>query len=242
MALVITRLVSAGGVMFVDTGFFPRGLLTGALGAGVFTPASLTLFTYLQTIFFADPMFCMMPYQMTGLRLAYADRLPDRRIGAAMGLAIGTMFLVGLPALLVVIYHHGAASLGRWPLTSYAQWQFGELDDLLRNPRPASLWTSLGLGSGAAVMLFLVRMHQRFLWWGVSPIGYVIASSYETNRSLWANAFLGWLVGSLIRRYGGLRLYALWRPAFLGLILGAFVAGALTSVLAVVLGISLSSG
>src|SRR5438093_878271 len=38
MALVISRLVSAGGVMFVDTGFFPRGLLTGAFGAGGFTP------------------------------------------------------------------------------------------------------------------------------------------------------------------------------------------------------------
>jgi hypothetical protein len=242
MALVITRLVSAGGVMFVDTGFFPRGLLTGAFGAGAFTPASLTLFTYLQTIFFADPMFCAMPYEMTGLRLAHAGRISDRRIGAAMGLAIGIMFLVGLPALLVVIYHHGAASLGRWPLTSYAQWQFGELVDVLQNPPQPSTWTSLGLGTGAALMLFLVRMHQRFLWWGVSPIGYVIASSYETNRSLWANALLGWLVGTLIRRYGGLRHYAIWRPAFFGLILGSFVAGAITSVLAALLGISLSAG
>src|SRR5207247_7739603 len=103
VALGITRLVSAGGVMFVDTGFFPRGLLTGAFGAGVFSPASLTLFTYLQTIFFADPMFCTMPHEMTGLRLARAGRISDHRIGAAMGLAIAIMFLVGLPALLVVI-------------------------------------------------------------------------------------------------------------------------------------------
>src|SRR5207237_7395627 len=109
MALVITRLVSAGGVMFVDTGFFPRGLLTGAFGAGVFSPASLTLFTYLQTIFFADPMFCTMPQEMTGLRLARVGGTSDRLIGAAIALGIGTMFLVGLPALLAVIYHHGAA-------------------------------------------------------------------------------------------------------------------------------------
>src|SRR5207302_5805423 len=78
MALVITRLVAAGGVLFVDTGFFPRGLLTGALGAGVFSTASLTLFTYLQTIFLADPMFCMMPNEMTGLRLARSGRIADR--------------------------------------------------------------------------------------------------------------------------------------------------------------------
>jgi hypothetical protein len=241
VALVITRLVSAGGVMFVDTGFFPRGLLTGALGAGVFNTASLTLFTYLQTIFFADPMFCAMPHEMTGLRLGRAAGLFDGQIGRAAGIGIGVMFLFALPALLLVIYHHGAASLGRWPLTSYAQWQFGELADVLRNPPKPSSWTYVGLGSGAAFMLFLIRMHQRFLWWGVSPIGYVIASSYETNRSLWANAVLGWLVGALIRRYGGLRLYGSWRPAFIGLILGSFVAGAVTSLLAALLGASVAA-
>jgi hypothetical protein len=241
VALVITRLVSAGGVMFVDTGFFPRGLLTGALGAGVFSTASLTLFTYLQTIFFADPMFCTMPHEMTGLRLGRAAGISDRQVGLAVGAGIAVMFLFAVPALLLVIYHHGAASLGRWPLTSYAQWQFGELVSSLQNPPKPSSWTYVGLGTGAAFMLFLIRMHQRFLWWGVSPIGYVIASSYETNRSLWANAVLGWLVGALIRRYGGLRLYGTWRPAFIGLILGSFVAGAITSVLAALLGATVAA-
>jgi hypothetical protein len=72
----------------------------------------------------------------------------------------------------------------------------------------------------------------------VSPIGYCIASSYETNRSLWANALVGWLLGALLRRYGGLRLYRAWRPAFIGLIFGSFAAGAATSLLAALLGVS----
>jgi Family of unknown function (DUF6785)/Domain of unknown function (DUF6784) len=242
MALVITRLVAAGGVMFVDTGFFPRGLLTGALGGGVFSTASLTLFAYLQTIFYCDPMFCTMPHQMTGLRLGQTQRLSDRVMGSAMFVGLIVMFLCALPALLIVIYHHGAASLGRWPLTSYASWQFGELATVLNNPPKLSWWTHVGLGSGAAIMLGLIQMHQRFLWWGVSPIGYVIASSFETNRSLWANAFAGWLLGAVITRYGGLRLYGTWRPAFIGLILGSFVAGALTSVLTAMLGVSAAGG
>ena len=112
--------------------------------------------------------------------------------GWAIALGIGVMFLVAAPALLLVIYHHGAASLGRWPLTSYAQWQFGELADLLHTSPKPSGWSAAGIGSGAAIMLFLIRVHQRFLWWGLSPIGYIIASSYETNRSLWANAILGY--------------------------------------------------
>ena len=54
------------------------------------------------------------------------------------------------------------------------------------------------------------------------------------------NAFVGWLIGALIRRYGGLRLYGTWRPAFIGLILGSFVLGALTSLFAALLGVTVS--
>lgn len=54
-------------------------------------------------------------------------------------------------------------------------------------------------------------------------MGFLIASSYETNRSIWLNAFIAWLLTAVIRRYGGLRLYRQFYPAFLGLVLGDFL-------------------
>ena len=40
---------------------------------------------------------------------------------------------------------------------------------------------------------------------------------------VWTNALVGWTLTTLIRRYGGLRLYRSLRPAFVGLILGQFL-------------------
>jgi len=66
-------------------------------------------------------------------------------------------------------------------------------------------------------------MQTHYLWWPVSPIGFIIASSEITSRHIWHNYFLGWLISVLIRHYGGLRLYAKLRPVFLGMIIGQIV-------------------
>jgi hypothetical protein len=52
---------------------------------------------------------------------------------------------------------------------------------------------------------------------------------------LWCCALLGWLFTTLIKRYGGLRLYRTLRPAFIGLVLGDLMTSSLTGVLDVVL-------
>jgi hypothetical protein len=87
-------------------------------------------------------------------------------------------------------------------------------------PEAPDNWLRFALFLGAGVASLLYWLNLRFLWWPVSPIGFLIASSYETNRSLWANVFIGWLITALVRRYGGLRLFRSLRPAFLGLVLG----------------------
>jgi hypothetical protein len=95
----------------------------------------------------------------------------------------------------------------------------------------------LALALGAMFTLLLVWLHSSFVWWPVSPVGFLIASAYETNRSLWLNAFLAWLLSVAIRRYGGLKFYQAMRPAFLGLVLGQFLSTLLFALLSVCCGI-----
>jgi len=61
------------------------------------------------------------------------------------------------------------------------------------------------------------------IWWPISPIGYLIASTYTANYILWINAFIAWMFASQVKRYGGLRLYRQFRPIFIGLILGDYL-------------------
>ncbi len=229
-----SRLVAAGGVMYVDTGFYPRGVVLRTIGAGPVGPASLTLYTYLSVIYMYDPMNLAMPQMMNGMKLLHSGRLRGRRFPLAAAAAVLALLAVGLPMLLWVVHVWGASALNPWPFTSYPRWAFGELDSSLRVPEAPDNWLRAALLIGGAFTLALVWLNTSFVWWPLSPVGFLIASSYETNRSLWVNVFVAWVVTTLVRRYGGLSLYRQVRPAFLGLVLGEFLtAGALAMVASV---------
>ena len=70
------------------------------------------------------------------------------------------------------------------------------------------------------------RLSANFIWWPLSPIGFIIAGVWHTNHAIWANAFIAWLLTTLIRKFGGFRLYRGLRPAFLGLVFGHYLTDA----------------
>ena len=230
-----SRLVAAGGVMFVDTGAFPRGVVLRTLGAARLDPASLTMYSYLSLIYMYDPMNLAMPQIMNGFKLLRSGRLEGRRWPWATALSIAVMLVVGWAALLWVIYGHGGAN--RTWLWDYPQWAFGELDSTLRTPEAADTWLRLALGSGAIFTLLLTWLNTSFLWWPLSPIGFIIASSWSMNFLLWGSVLIGWTLSSVVRRIGGLKLYRQVRPAFLGLVLGDYLTRAGLAGLSAVFGI-----
>ncbi|UCC68388.1 MAG: hypothetical protein JSV79_00160, partial [Armatimonadota bacterium] len=233
-----SRLVAAGGVMFVDTGFYPRGVVLRTIGALPVGPTALTMYSYLSVIYMYDPMNLAMPQMMNSFKLVHSGRLRGTAftLGAALALLAVTAF--GLVALLQMLHQHGASALSEWPFTSYPRWAFGELDASLRSPELPDNWLRLAVGIGAAFTLALVWLHTRFVWWPVSPVGFLIASSYETNRSMWVNVFIAWALSTFIRRYGGLRLFRTFRPAFLGLVLGEYLTQGALAIISSVFGIT----
>ena len=233
-----SRLVAAGGVMFVDTGFFPRAVALRTIGALPIGPASLTMYTYLSVIYMYDPMNLAMPQMMNSLKLIHSGRIRGTAFTLAAFVAVIAILAFGVPALLDMIHRQGAGALARWPFTSYPSWGFGELDASLRTPEPADNWLRMALALGAGFTLLIVWLHTHYVWWPVSPIGFLIASSYETNRSLWVNVFIAWALTSAIRRYGGLRLFRTFRPAFLGLVLGEYLPQGFFAIISSIFGIT----
>ena len=231
-----SRLVAAGGVMYVDTGFFPRQIVMRTIGATALGVPSLTMYSYLSVMFMYDPMNLAMPQMMDSFKLLNAGKLRGKNWPWVAGLAIVVMLGLGIPALLRVLYQHGTGSLSRWPFYSYPSWAFSELDSSLRSPEGPDNWLRLALMLGGAFMLLLVWLHSSFVWWPLSPVGFLIASSWEANRTLWASVLIGWMLTTLVRRYGGLRLYRSLRPAFVGLVLGQFLTDASLAILSSALG------
>jgi hypothetical protein len=236
------RLVAAGGVMYVDTGFFPRGVLLRTLGATSMNPATHTLLAYLSVIYMYDPMNLAMPQVMNSLKLVHSARLKAKTFPWAALVSVVVLLAVGIPAILRVIYREGATTLAQWPFTSYPGWAFGELAATFRTPELPDNWLRLAVGVGAGMVLLLVWLNTHFIWWPVSPVGFLIASAYETNRSIWSSVLIGWVIATVVRHYGGLKLYRTMRPAFVGLVVGQALTSGALAVVSSVFGVKLPTG
>ncbi len=75
------------------------------------------------------------------------------------------------------------------------------------------------VGIGTAISVAISAMYLRFAAFPLHPIGVVMAYSFSVQNS-WLGIFAGWLLKSLITRFGGAAGYRAARPFFLGLIFG----------------------
>jgi len=226
-----TRLVAAAGVLYPDTGRYGYSFLFNMIGARGLSPASLVPYTYFSFIFMQDPMNVAMPQMMNSFRLTESGRIGGRSFSFAAGLAIATVIVAGIGGILHMLYHRGASQLDPWPFYSWANWAFYDLSSTLRNPELPSNYLRAAVGVGALIAAALVLLNSYTVWWPLSPVGFLIASTYTEDWILWFNAFLAWLVTSQLKRYGGLKLYRSFRPAFIGLILGDYLSSGLFAII-----------
>ena len=74
-------------------------------------------------------------------------------------------------------------------------------------------------------MAGLTYMRISYVWWPWHPVGYALTFSKRTVHWIWFPSLLGWVMKTLIIKYGGFKLYRKAVPLFLGLILGDFFIG-----------------
>ena len=71
------------------------------------------------------------------------------------------------------------------------------------------------------MLLSIARL--RFAWWPFHPLGYAMGPSWPMIQ-LWFSILVGWLMKTILMRYGSGRSYRRARPVFLGLVVGEFLA------------------
>jgi len=131
-------------------------------------------------------------------------------------------------------YTHGGINLRQFgvPTTAY-----DFLSDKLLNPvswaqiRPRLAFTAVG----AATMGLLIYLQHHYLWWPLHYIGLPVGDSWVMGWA-WFSVFLGWLLKSIIYRFGGSSGCQAWKPLFLGFIAGQLLGGAVWMVVDCVLG------
>jgi hypothetical protein len=176
------------------------------------------------------------PLQIEGLKMAEGGRMERRRLAVAMAVVPVIAVLCYFLATIHIGYRTGMASADTNPFhVLVPRWATDELDAVLKNPSGPNWSGTLAMGLSVAVTSCLYFLKLRFVWWPLHPVAYPIASS-NTIAYITPALFLGWLIKSLLLRYGGLRAHRTALPFFLGLIAGDALRALLVSVLFEVLG------
>jgi len=228
----VARLASAAGIVEPMPPVFPRAVMLRLLGARALGPSSLMVAGLLNLSIMREPQNSPLNYLMNGFKLLQEGRVRGRAFPWAVLALIVCVGLVGSAAVIYFSYRHGAVSMICWPITAIPTCAFREYANSLRSPEEPENWLRAAVVAGAGLTLLLTWLSANFVWWPLSPIGFIIASVWHTNHAIWANAFVAWLLTTTIRRFGGLRLYRALRPAFLGLVFGHYLTDAAMAVFA----------
>ncbi len=221
-AIVLTRAIIEGGVMFINQGWVPLGTLAQLFGSGPgkwLAPASIVPGTFFQVSFFQDMRGFLMPSFLHAFKLAHDRGIAARRLWLLIFAAILVAMAVGIWMKVRLGYQAGGLTLHLWFSTVAPKFPAQNSQEFIRGARDAGWgnWGWMGVGGLATFAIVLAR--SRLAWFPLHPLGYLLALTAPVQRA-WFSFFLGWLAKTLITRFGGHDTYRRVTPFFLGLILG----------------------
>ena len=226
MALGLTRLVNAGGALWVEANWLPYDVINIAFGSVNIPTRTLTILGVEQMIYMFDQRTITMPYLMDSSKIGHAMRLRGRRFGLAIAAAVVLSVVVGSISVLRVAYHFGGVKLDPYYFNDGNLFPYRDVAATLDEPAKLTAFGAFSFLYGVAVMSLVVFLNKSYLWFRVSPLGYIFGSTW-TMGHLWFSVLVGWLCSYLATRGGGFRFYRQLRPLFIGMVLGEFVTAAL---------------
>jgi hypothetical protein len=225
--IVAVRLVCEGGMLYVQHPYRPLNIILAAAGSRAIRPQPIATLALFDHLFMLDNRSPLMPGIMQSYRMADSGRLSRRHLTGAMVLSVVLAVTSSYFSYLRLMYRYGGASLHPWFTAYYTNNLYCTwTSHLIVGGEPANPREFLTMGIGAASMWGIVFMHRTFLWWPFHPIGYLMGASWPMIN-FWFPIFVGWLLKSVLLRYGGAKLYRKLLPGFLGLVLAEFSAAGL---------------
>lgn len=223
VSLVISRVVIEGGFLFPQVTFSTLEMMTTSLfSASLIGAANLTKLSFLQRTLMPDMRTNVLPAFMHTFKIAdelRLDRRGLRRLLFGVALAIVAALATTIVASLWALYSKGGLTGYAWFTTGGPQSIWKSSQTMIKQQAGFDALKVLCMGVGAGVVWLLTFARARFTWFPLHPLGYIMASGYPITR-LWFPFFVGWLVKTLVMKFGGGDTYVRVRPFMIGLIFG----------------------
>jgi hypothetical protein len=224
LAIGLTRVAVEGGLIALQHSTMP---VTAA--AGLVKPVNANWLNSASgmepaALFQAGLIFHMrgfsMPSYLHSFKLAHDQKIAPRPLLALIAAVVTISLVMSLWMTVRLGYENGGLTLGhKWWAQQGSIMPAQTLDNLknLENSSALVNWSFLGVGALLTYGMMLAR--SRLAWFPLHPIGYLMALNYPMAM-FWASILIGWMIKSLIMRFGGHDTYRKASPLFLGLILG----------------------
>jgi hypothetical protein len=217
----------------------PEGTLVQMAGTRILGNQNLTMVSYFY--WFARAYRCHpMPHQLEALKIGTTTRMNSKMLFWVLVLATGFSILACFWTMLDISYRWGDRLI-QGSETGIAREALTRLQVWLVNPRQTESVAVIFIGIGFFLVLFLMTMMRRFLWWPLHPVGYLMAEHY-TMDWLWFSFLIVWIAKRLILKQGGANLYRKLSPFFFGLVLGNSVASCTAGTISLIIGKSINTG
>lgn len=241
--LVMARILAEGGVIWFGPAFVPSALLWGFFGTRGVGPDQILLLGLVSSVLVMGTSVTLMPVATTALQLLERTGAPLGRSMACGAVALLLGLTTALGVTLYTQYDRGAARINdgwasqEMPRRIYesnliarqrldaqgllhaapSEGVTGVIQSLTPTwPAIIAMLITVGL-----VLLFTYFRH-RYSRWPLHPILFLGLGSWS---SCWLcfSFFLGWILKSLVTRYGGVALYLRLKPLMIGMIAGEMV-------------------
>ena len=221
-SLVLTRTVIEGGFMFPQPPFYALQTMSRAMYGPALDAASLTKLSFMQPMMLLDMRTNVMPAFLHAMKFAevlHLDRTNLRRLLNATLVALACTLVVMIITTLHVLYDIGGLAGYTWFTKGAPEATFNDAASTIKTAPGISIANIGWMTLGAFVVFLIVLGRSRFLWFPFHPLGYLVAPAYPITQ-LWSSFFLGWLIKTLVMKYGGSDTYVKLRPFMIGLIIG----------------------
>ena len=223
MIIALTRIVSEAGILFVQTGWVPLGMIGQVTNAGqnhfLLSASSLPPAAMLQGSIMTDLRGFIMPSFMQGFKLAYDRKIALKPLLFLMMACSMISLVIGVYMNTKLGYAQGGLTLDPWYAGTASTQPASVTASLAKGVRDASWFNLSWVGLGIVLTYGMMLARSRFAWFPLHPIGFLISQSYPIGQ-LWFSIFLGWMAKVTITRFGGTESYRKTTPLFLGLALG----------------------